>query len=54
MADKTDMNALLRGARGETLPEPKTKREKKAQHDEMNRRLREAAGYATDDSPKEE
>jgi hypothetical protein len=39
------MNDLLREARGVTLPEPKTERDKKAQHDEMNRRLREAAGY---------
>lgn len=51
--EKTDMNALLRGARGITLPEPRTKRERKKQNAEMNRLLREARGFtvtaSTDD-----
>ena len=51
MADKIDMNALLREARGITLPEPKTKREKKAQHDEMNARLRAARGFTVEAKP---
>ena len=54
MAEKTDMNALLREARGITLPEPKTMRERKEQHDEMNARLRAARGFTVEAKPDEE
>lgn len=56
MADKpaTDMNALLRGARGVELPEPKTKRERKKQHDAMNQLLREARGFTVEATTEEE
>lgn len=55
MTDKrADMNALLREARGITLPEPKTKRERKKQHDEMNARLRAARGFTVEATTNEE
>jgi len=54
MAEKTDMNLLLREARGLTLPEPKTKRERKQQHEEMNARLRAARGFTVEANPNEE
>lgn len=55
MAEKPkDMNSLLRESRGVTLPEPKTKREKQAQHDEMNARLRAARGFTVEAKPDEE
>jgi hypothetical protein len=55
MADKqtTDMNALLRGARGITLAEPKTKRERKKQNEEMNARLRAARGFTVEATTEE-
>jgi ribosomal protein L13E len=51
MAEKTDMNALMREARGITFPEPKTKRERKQQHEEMNARLRAARGFTVEAQP---
>jgi len=55
MADKpTDMNQLLREARGITLPEPKTKRERKKQNEQMNALLRAARGFTVEASTEEE
>jgi hypothetical protein len=52
------MNELLHEARGITLPEPRTKRERKQQHDDMNARLRAARGFtveaATNDDDEED
>jgi ribosomal protein L13E len=55
MADKptADMNALLRGARGVELPEPKTKRERKKQNQEMNALLRAARGFTVEATTEE-
>ena len=50
----TDMNELLRAARGFTVDEPKTKRERKHQHDEMNQRLRAARGFTVVATPNTE
>jgi hypothetical protein len=48
------MNKLLREARGITLPEPKTRREQKAQHDEMNALLRASRGFTVEATTEEE
>jgi ribosomal protein L13E len=54
MADeRTDMNALLREARGFTITEPKTKRERKEQNREMNERLRAARGFTVNTNTEE-
>ena len=50
----TDMNQLLRAARGFTLDEPKTKRDRKQQHEEMNARLRAARGFTVEANTEEE
>jgi hypothetical protein len=54
MAEKTDMNALLREARGTTLAEPKTKRERAEQNADMNARLRAARGFTVEAKDEEE
>lgn len=50
----TDMNKLLREARGFQISEPKTKRERKEQHDEMNARLRHARGFTVEENTEED
>jgi ribosomal protein L13E len=50
---KTDMNKLLREARGFEVPEPKTKRERQKQHEDMNARLRAARGFTVEAKPDE-
>jgi ribosomal protein L13E len=52
--EKVDMNELLRGARGATLPPAKTKREQKQQNAEMNARLRAARGFTVVAKPNSE
>lgn len=52
--EKVDMNELLRAARGETLTEPKTKRELKQQNADMNARLRAARGFTVVAKPNSE
>jgi hypothetical protein len=52
--EKKDMNALLREARGVTLTEPKTTRERAEQNADMNARLRAARGFTVEAKDEEE